>query len=102
MNKKTNGSLDNFKEWMYNDNPKNKFKFVGHYVESRINKKKLMEKITLEDDHGEDEEFFLKKIVQDFAKNGGNVIDRYSNDTVLIEVSTGKFTIHEYFVNFCD
>lgn len=93
-------SLDNFKKWMSDYKfdfaasiPKDS-KLVGKYVESKINSRKLVEKITVK--NGDEKE--IEILAKEFKKHGGTVIEAYQDDMLLIETDAGSFTLHKFFI----
>ena len=90
-------SLNDFKKWMagQNDKPTRKTRghaeLVGMHVESKIGVKRLMAKM-LETDGD------VAELASDFRQHGGVILDSDKDDNVLIEVDSGTFTIHKFFV----
>ena len=84
-------SLDNFKKWMEtqcNDSDINNIE--GQEVYAKISKRKLMEKIDVED--GDDEE-----VSNDFLKNGGTVVES-DGRLLLIQVESGNFYLEQKYI----
>ena len=90
-----NFSLDNFKKWMrkHNDEPKMGRSYnplIGVSVESKINARKLCDKIQAEEGD-------IENLSEDFANNGGR-IKEVDDKHFLIEVDTGSFYILRNYV----
>lgn len=86
-------SFDDFKRWMKNqpikEGPSSKT-ILGTWVEPKVNKKKLMEKISSEDAEIED-------LVLDFKRDGGIILEKIGKE-FLIEVDSGTFIIPRNYV----
>lgn len=87
-------SFNDFKNWMsHQDFDLRKInRLVGSFVESKISAKKLADKIETE------EESMIPRLAKEFRKNGGTIIEVHRDDMILIEVDSGKFMLHKYFL----
>jgi len=99
MSKRPNFSLDDFKKWMEGqDAESNEVSaeqgMIGSEVQSKINLKKLLSKINVED--GNEEE-----LSQEFSEHGGTVVDCV-NKNFLIEVKSGNFYLNSRYVELKD
>jgi hypothetical protein len=88
-------SFDDFKRWIKSQDQRQDARpvqktFLGTWVESKINTKKLMSKMCSES--GDVEELAL-----DFKRDGGIVIDVEGKE-FIIEVDSGTFTIPRNYV----
>jgi len=98
MSKRPIFSLDDFKKWM-EDQDDEKLRMeteqeVGSEVQSKINLKKLMNRIEAEE--GNEEE-----LSKEFIDDGGTVLESIDNK-FLIEVSSGSFYLHRKYVEAKD
>lgn len=90
-------ALNDFKKWMSNEEEvnSNKCHLFGIRVESRINSKRLMDKIEIKEGD-------LTEVVKEFKKYGGIILDTDSDQNFLIEVDSGSFLIPKYLVKKSD
>lgn len=90
-------SLHDFKKWMSGQTDKpaprahNHSGLIGTYVESKIGTKRLLAKVAVEDGD-------IHEVVKDFRQYGGMILDVDTDDNVKIEVDSGTFSIHKFFV----
>ncbi len=87
-------SLNEFKKWMEDHSDHDKSHQVGTKVESKINLKKLLEKI--EPEKGE-----LCKLAKDFKREGGTLL-QMDGQALLVEVRSGSFVISRLYVRKSD
>lgn len=98
MNKQRNDDLFNlfnlndFKKWIHNQQEEKqpKSNLLGVHVESKINVKKLISRIDVQE--GEEIE-----IAKEFKQNGGT-ISEIDGTNLLVEVESGSFIIHKMYV----
>ena len=87
-------SLGDFKKWMRiheNENTQKKCPLFGIKVESKINSKRLLSKIQVEEGN-------LKEVAKEFKKYGGIILESYSDNILLIEVDSGSFKISKSYI----
>lgn len=85
-------NLSDFKKWMDNQHDaKSKPDMIGLAVESKVNLKKLVSRIEVQDDED------IEEVAKEFKKNGGTIVD-VDGHNVLVEVDSGSFTIHRMYV----
>ena len=87
-------SLDDFKRWVKNqdfneklDRPTNE---IGTLVESKVNYKKLVQKMYTEDGS-------IREMAKEFMKSGG-VIKDIDGQNFIVEVNTGMFYVPQNYV----
>lgn len=87
-------NLNDFKKWIHDqqddDDSPSKPNLVGVHVESKVNVKKLISRIDVQE--GEEVE-----IAKEFKQNGGT-ISEVDGVNLLIEVDSGSFIIHKMYV----
>lgn len=91
--------MDDFKKWLDSHEQKSelkeeeilKHKFIGCEVEPRVSTRKLLEKAESEED--------VDVVIDDFVENGGQVVD-IDGRNLIIEVSSGIFSLPRFCVNF--
>lgn len=92
-------NINDFKKWMQKQDEQsaqmedNDNSIVGISVKSKINKRKLYERIDVEDGA-------IEELVADFRENGGTVVD-VDGEHLMIEVESGSFYIPKKFVKKC-
>lgn len=86
-------SLNDFKKWMsvqkYEVSSKHKLR--GSYVESKLQLKKLITRMDV--DQGD-----LFEMAKDFKRRGGTILECDGDNILLIEVASGTFRIPKFFV----
>lgn len=86
-------NLNDFKKWIDSQHKEEKEEnIVGLHVESKINAKKLISRINVQD--GDEKELAIE-----FRNNGGTISEVDKNN-FLIEVDSGFFIIHKMYVKF--
>lgn len=88
-NREPSFSLNDFKKWMDGQNDDRK-ESIGTKVESKINLKKLVDRI--EPAEGE-----ITQLAKDFKRNGGTIA-QMDGQAFLIEVNSGSFVISRLYV----
>ncbi len=66
-----------------------KNQLVGEHVLPTVKHREFVDKID-----GENPE----RLSREFCRGGGTVVDVLADETVVVEVSSGKFSVHRYFV----
>lgn len=86
-------SLDNFKKWMdeQTEEVQPPTSIIGLEVQSKLNGKKLLSRMTLEDGD-------RKEVCLDFIENGGKIKEELEKQ-FLIEVASGSFYLHRMYVD---
>lgn len=102
--KKEEVDIETFKKWMsgyengqdcsMTKKPYKSKDLIGIKVESKINKKKLLNKISFDYDLSEDK---MEEIAEVFVDEGGTVIENLDKH-FIIETESGTFTIHHCYV----
>ena len=90
-------SLNDFKKWMshQNDEPKkssHQEHLIGLRVESKLSTKRLINRITPEEDCD------VEEMAKNFRRDGGVILEIDDDYNLLIEVDSGTFTIPRFFV----
>lgn len=86
-------NLNDFKKWIHTqqDESPSRPHMIGVHVESKVNIKKLISRMEVQDD-GEEEE-----LAKEFKQNGG-IIAEVDGPNILVEVDSGSFIIHKMYI----
>ncbi len=84
--------LNDFKKWIHKqkDESPSRPHMIGVQVESKVNLKKLVSRMDVQE--GEEEE-----LAKDFKQNGG-IISEVDGSNILVEVDSGSFIIHKMYI----
>lgn len=85
-------NLNDFKKWIHTqkDEGSSKPHMIGLHVESKINVRKLLTRMDVQD--GEEED-----LAKEFKQHGG-IVAEVNGSSILIEVDSGSFYIHKMYL----